>query len=289
MEQRPESTSSQAASPANPTAAPVSDSVPPTSAGSGQSLSGAFAYFDPATLSWRTYQDSLLSTEEQPSAVFSDRWPRSGMMRSGSVAARPKPALHTSATDSGSSPYWPTPVVGDSVGAGNRNLPGSKAHAGSSLTDKVNEGQRPRFRTPRASEAEHPGRTQTPKDGQTLGLTEQINQPSWPTPTAQDAKNDGGPSQMERNTLPLNAAAKVWPTPKSSPSGPDYARANRPRSGGDDLATSVAREGGTGQLNPTWVEWLMGFPLGWTACADSATRSSRRSQKRSARTSSIES
>jgi hypothetical protein len=20
----------------------------------------------------------------------------------------------------------------------------------------------------------------------------------------------------------------------------------------------------SGQLNPTWVEWLMGFPLGWT-------------------------
>lgn len=22
--------------------------------------------------------------------------------------------------------------------------------------------------------------------------------------------------------------------------------------------------GNGGQLNPTWVEWLMGFPLGWT-------------------------
>jgi hypothetical protein len=26
-----------------------------------------------------------------------------------------------------------------------------------------------------------------------------------------------------------------------------------------DLRTDVG-----GQLNPTWVEWLMGFPLGWT-------------------------
>ena len=28
----------------------------------------------------------------------------------------------------------------------------------------------------------------------------------WPTPTAQDGKNNGGPSQHERNTKPLNAA-----------------------------------------------------------------------------------
>ena len=39
---------------------------------------------------------------------------------------------------------WPTPVVTDSIGAGNRNLEGSKAHAGSSLTDVVNGGQKPR-------------------------------------------------------------------------------------------------------------------------------------------------
>jgi len=26
-----------------------------------------------------------------------------------------------------------------------------------------------------------------------------------------------------------------------------------------------------GSLNPTWVEWLMGWPLGWTDCAASAT------------------
>ena len=26
-----------------------------------------------------------------------------------------------------------------------------------------------------------------------------------------------------------------------------------------------------GQLNPTWVEWLMGFPLGWTDLSASET------------------
>lgn len=27
-----------------------------------------------------------------------------------------------------------------------------------------------------------------------------------------------------------------------------------------------------GQLNPTWVEWLMGFPIGWTDCDASGTQ-----------------
>ena len=40
-----------------------------------------------------------------------------------------------------------------------------------------------------------------------------------------------------------------WPTAKGSPSGPDFARTNRKGSGGDDLATRVAR----GQSTPqTW-------------------------------------
>ena len=37
----------------------------------------------------------------------------------------------------------------------------------------------------------------------------------------------------------------------------------------------AAREGVRGQLNPTWVEWLMGFPLGWTDLKVSVTQSFR--------------
>jgi hypothetical protein len=37
----------------------------------------------------------------------------------------------------------------------------------------------------------------------------------------------------------------------------------------------------SGKLNPTWVEWLMGFPLGWTDLGDSETPSSRKSSKSS--------
>jgi len=37
----------------------------------------------------------------------------------------------------------------------------------------------------------------------------------------------------------------------------------------------------SGSLNPMWLEWLMGFPLGWTALEDSATPSSRKSPTKS--------
>jgi hypothetical protein len=84
----------------------------------------------------------------------------------------------------------------------------------------------------------------------------------WPTPTVQDSENTAGPSQFRRNTLPLNAAVCV-----------------------DENGTH--RPGGL--LNPTWVEWLMGYPLGWTALDASVIASFRKlrssSSKRSKRAS----
>lgn len=50
--------------------------------------------------------------------------------------------------------------------------------------------------------------------------------------------------------------------------------------GGRDLPTDVG-----GHLNPTWAEWFMGFPEGWTDVSDapefapSATRLSPRARK----------
>jgi hypothetical protein len=45
---------------------------------------------------------------------------------------------------------------------------------------------------------------------------------------------------------------RMWPTPAA-------------RDWHTPLPNAVAMTGETGgQLNPTWVEWLMGWPLGWT-------------------------
>ena len=64
---------------------------------------------------------------------------------------------------------------------------------------------------------------------------------------------------------------KLWPTPNVKMSGRKLTN-GRSISGkgvrwGKSLSQSV-QETATGSLNPTWVEWLMGFPTGWTDLED---------------------
>lgn len=61
---------------------------------------------------------------------------------------------------------------------------------------------------------------------------------------AMKARMKGGPRHKPTslNVMVKGVERGMWPTPKGSPSGPDYARAGRDGSGGDDLATAVARE-----------------------------------------------
>jgi hypothetical protein len=76
----------------------------------------------------------------------------------------------------------------------------------------------------------------------------------WPTPTVQDGKNNGGPSQMERNTLPLNAEVCRFPTP------------SHPEETTSELGLLLQEwtPPSCPQLNVPFVEWLMGYPVGWT-------------------------
>jgi hypothetical protein len=60
-----------------------------------------------------------------------------------------------------------------------------------------------------------------------ISETESGSKQKWTTPTAHMAKETNAPSESERNTPTLAAQAG-------------------------------------GKLNPMWVEWLMGWPVGWT-------------------------
>lgn len=87
---------------------------------------------------------------------------------------------------------------------------------------------------------------------------------TWPTVTAQDAKNDGGPSQSERNTVPLNTAVKSYATPRAEDSQCAGRRHNRDTSDTLYAQTVTDTKAVPGSLNPNWVEWLMSWPIGWS-------------------------
>ena len=127
----------------------------------------------------------------------------------------------------------------------------------------------------------------------------------WPTPRAE--KIGGYSSDDYRPTL--LQAVKMFPTPRPC-TGKRSSGMNRTEIYRAMMATPIARDARTyrgarrapkaqgseplvvqvgGTLNPTWVEWLMGFPTGWTACDASETPSSPRKPHRRSKNSRTES
>lgn len=96
----------------------------------------------------------------------------------------------------------------------------------------------------------------------------------WPTSVASDdnkspaahmamkSRMKGGPRKKPTSLQVVVKGIEqgIWPTPTVLG---NYNRAGSSPRSGDGLATAVG-----GKLNPNWVEWLMGYPIGWTVCAD---------------------
>lgn len=171
--------------------------------------------YDPDTRSWRTRQCSLLGGSEE----FSGTWPRWGSMRDGECWELPTLVRPISVTVSG---LLPTPVA-SAYGSNQGGAAGRVGPVRHSLQAMASKNMWP---TIKATDGDRGGRGDLI---QALRGNHNSHFKLWPTPTTQDAENNGGPSQARRNTPPLNVQAG-------------------------------------GPLNPTWVEWLMGWPLGWTDC-----------------------
>ena len=98
----------------------------------------------------------------------------------------------------------------------------------------------------------------------------------WPTPDASEGEK-GGPNRRDGKGRPYLSGAvarfNLWRTPSADENG--SIQTEDERAGRQIMLSNQVG----GQLNPTWVEWLMGYPLGWTDSGDSATRLSLRSQR----------
>jgi len=95
----------------------------------------------------------------------------------------------------------------------------------------------------------------------------------WRTPCATDG-NHWGPNARDSSGRPhLSAQVHMWPTPCASEGldcGTNWESLAAVDRGGR-IARRIASTGGPetrqtthAQLNPAWVEWLMGWPIGWT-------------------------
>ena len=189
----------QAASPAKTSQSQDSkrESKTEREAGYGQSAPVLLGSFDPDTPSLKTSQTCLMENGELGLSEFSGTFPRSGMMRSGTVYQLPN--LARTITEIGSG-LLPTPVASDMGSASQKRI----------------------------EEAGHPK----------AALREAV---FWPTPNASQGGTTGNwkPVRDSGHTVQLSLAQSVR-----------------------NLRIQQGKP--FGGLNPTWVEWLMGFPLGHT-------------------------
>lgn len=195
---------------------------------SGEKCTESFARFNRRSSSWRIPRCS----RRGDSTLYLGRWPRWGTMRNGECSERTTSARLTSAKEFGYLHTIPTPTVCNAPNSG--------------------------------------GNTRGPKSLKEVAATNWLPGKMWPTPTVQDSKNTRGASQLRRRSPPLNAMVRLYPTPRlTGMCGGSGAAAQIDQLFSTGTITDVERtsmrSGSGGALNPQWVAWLMGWPLGWSS------------------------
>ena len=217
---------------------------------------------------------------------------------------------------------WPTAAVSDSRSSARGTTTTGIMHPGTSLTDAMREWATPNaslhnYLEEPASYEERSARL-VAEGTRPLGVNLGQQAQTWRTPTARDGSTTGARDPNERlsqgHSVGLKDQVTTWPTPAArdakGANGPEHLAKERGHH--DQLPNAVAlwsghpdpttEQGGlessppthtSRRLNPAFVEWLMGWPAGWslpgsfgpTDFASWATEWSRRRPPRRSRSS----
>jgi hypothetical protein len=129
--------------------------------------------------------------------------------------------------------------------------------------------------TPKASDAISSNTSRTNRNGKTLPLEKSTHLTTracladmFPTPRAVDAdKGQRTPLGAEKEAnrghgMDLPAHVRIFPTPTCNDAKNNNPPSQRTENGRHTDQLNVVAGG---SLNPDWVEWLQGLPVGWTA------------------------
>ena len=222
----------QADSRASHSAQQVNNSEPTTPVTCGPRRGTVFATYSQHPFCLRTCQDLFPAVISEPSLLI---WPRWGMWGDGELSALPTPERLTSGIGYGS---WPTPAARDHNPTNSIQHLSEGRHV-DQLPNRVKMTELGMWATPTHRDWKGPTITEKYPDGFNKSLPNQIAK--WPTPNASDHRDRGGPS-----------------TPAIQ----------RRQAIGKQIELSMKVDGA---LNPNWVEWLMGWPVGWTDLKPSGT------------------
>ena len=159
-------------------------------------------------------------------------------------------------------------------------------------TDEIESGSLPTYgakpgqRIPTPTASDHIERKSTSKEKLNYQTNKSVSLDRfvkmWPTPIATDGSKcptgslaktvEAGHPYLNKNGTPIAHKKKWWSTPTAS----DHKGAPKNRYMGSvhshgNLSEQARTSPTSGQLNPTWVEWLMGYPSGWTDLKPSET------------------
>ena len=256
----------------------------------GNTWQGSLGRLDPSTSLWRTAQCSLLEDLELSLQTF----PRWGLMQNGALYPQQTLVQTISVKEFGLEPnnetFFHTPnTTGMDGGSNSRKAlkkrlqlptpdastrgptknydPKSKSQSGRTLQSFVAKWPTPTtMDTITRSKESYLKAQNRPRQGKNLTKLGDIIY--WPTPMSTEHKANRQTRENHQNGLTqavLQAETKMLPTPCNRDykgavkSGKRITKSGKTQNYGEQLPNVVG-----GQLNPTWVEWLMGWPVGWT-------------------------